>query len=99
MSANNPTIDVAVAHIQTQGVYATPEIKAALNALFCTAETHDAGSVERLTILSTELVQRALFAAQSGTPQTVTFAPDLAHYGRGTWEDLCKFLGVEARDD
>lgn len=101
MSAHNhhPTLYVALAHLQAQGVYETPEVMAALCPLFCPASSYDNESVERLVILAAELAQQALFAAQSGTPQTVTFAPDLAYFGRGIWDDVCKFLGVGERDD
>jgi len=96
------TVQVAVAHIQAQGVPVTAECLAALRVLLCPGQQPDSEgqqpdseALERLVILASELSQGALIVAQSGTPQTVKYAPVMAEVAQKTWPDLCDLLGVE----
>jgi len=88
------TVQVAVAHIQAQGVPVTVECLAALRVLFCPGQP-DSEALERLVILASELSQVALIVAQSGTPQTVKYAPVMAEVAHKTWPELCDVLGVD----
>lgn len=71
---NNPTVGVAIGHIEAQGVAVTPDVLAALIALHAAPRPDDENAVERSAILGSEHLQHALNVECSGSPQTITFA-------------------------
>lgn len=90
---DHPTVQVAFAHVEAQGVTVSPECFASLHALFCPAQNHDDQALERLCILSSELAQQALLVAQSGTPQSVTFAALMLEIMLSTAQEVLDMMG------
>ncbi|WP_291990636.1 hypothetical protein [Candidatus Accumulibacter sp. ACC007] len=89
----HPTAHIAIAHIRAQGVPVNPECFAALNALFAPAVPGDDQALERACILSSELAQHAVMAADGGTRQTVIFAPVMIDTLIAVADELGKLMG------
>lgn len=88
---DHPTVQVARAHLEAQGVFVSDEIADALCALFSPAS--DAQSAERHVILSTELAQVALTTLEGQDPQTVKYAPIMLVSQACTVRALAELLG------
>ena len=92
-TTNSPTIAVAEAHIQAQGI-STKGATGALTALFSPAQANDDLALERQIILSSEMIQHALNTARNGIPQIVTFGPLMLNVLINTASELTALMGV-----
>lgn len=68
---SSPVVGIALQHIEAQGMVRTPESIKAMEALFVVPT--DNRGLERLLILSSELVHRACILANGTSPQTIIF--------------------------
>ncbi len=93
MTARHATVSVAASHIEAQGVSAAG-CDEALAALFCPAQAHDDGALERCLILASEFTQLALNSLGADSPQTLKYGLVMLEIQFIAMRELAEQLGV-----